>query len=525
MRHVPDAKDCKPIVSKKLKAAGARFWSELRRRRVIKTTVAYVISAWLVVEMSATVFPALLLPEWTVRIVVASAILALPIVIILAWMFDIERNPTSAGPLETSAAELGTVDNARQKTLPPALPSAISSIAVLPFENLSSDASHKIIADGIATELHSTLSLVHRLRVISRTTTFGLANSKTDVRSIAARLGVKFIISGSVRFSGDRMRLTVELDDASEGVQVWAETYDRKLDDVFAVQQELAESVASAFGGARLRDEIAAAAIRKTDNRDAWSLVQKARSFVLEFTPRALGEAVPILRRAIELDPNYAIAHAALAFVLAERVLNGLSDDLEGDRVRALEYADRAFTLAPGDPFVLKMCGAVWSYSGKAGTSLRALRHGADIAPFDFGIWGYMGWSLVQSGEQQELDELHEIMGRMLKTAPRHPGAPYWLYHRSVACTCEGRDAPAADFAQRSVEQNPAFPWGWMQYANALGRSGAMKDATKAVDRVAELSPALTPGHYELMIRVMSQTDEVYESRLAGLKRLNLLAP
>lgn len=509
----------------KLKAAGAKFWSELRRRRVIKTTVAYVIGAWLVVEMSATVFPALLLPEWTVRIVVATAILALPIIIILAWMFDIERRPTSTTDSETNKAGSTRNSNSQQKNLPPTLTSAISSIAVLPFEILSPDENHKFIADGIATELHSTLSLAHRLRVISRTSSFGSANGETDVKNIAAKLGAKFIISGSVRFVDDRMRLIVELDNAAEGVQIWSETYDRKLDDVFSVQQELAGAVTSAFGGARLCDEIAAATIRNTENLDAWSLVQKARSFVLEFTPRALRDAVPLLRRAIELDAEYAVAHAALAFVLAEQILNGLGENIETNRDLALESADRAFMLSPGDPFVLKMCGAAWAYFGEAGKSLRALHHAADIAPFDFGTWGYMGWSLVQSGEQQALGELHEIMGRMLQTAPRHPGVPYWLYHRSVACTCEGHDAPAVDFAQKSVEQNPAFPWGWMQYANALGRTGAVDDAKKAVNRVAEISPALTPGHYELMIRAMSATDEVCDSRLAGLNKLNVLRP
>lgn len=511
------------MVSGKLKETCAKFWAELKQRRVIKTTAAYIVGAWLVVEMSATIFPSLMLPEWTVRFVVVTAIAVLPFVIVLAWMFDIERQPIESADVAAANARSGENRGSKKRKLPPTLGSAVSSVAVLPFENLSAAEDQKFIAQGLSTELQSTLSLAHRLRVISRTSSFGIKGGDTEVKDIGSKLGVKFIISGSVQCFADRMHVVVELDNAEEDVQIWSETYDRSVNDVLSVQQEIAESVTSAFGGARLRDEIGAASVRKTASLDAWNLVQKARYFVLEFTPQALHDAVPLLQQAIKLDAGYSVAHAELGFVLAEQVLNGFSENMNMGRKSALESADRAFALSPGDPFVLKMCGAIWGYFGKRNRSLSALRHAAEIAPFDFGIWGYMGWSLVQAGEQKELEELHEIMERMLQTAPRHPGAPYWLYHRSVAYTCDGTDALAVEYAQKSVELNPVFPWGWMQYANALGRTGAVDEARKAVCRSAEISPALTPNHYELMVRGMSASDAVATPRLAGLLEAEVL--
>ena len=508
----------------KFNAFLARLWSELKRRRVIRTAVTYVVVAWIIVEGASVIFPALMLPDWTLRLVVVSTFLGLPLVIVLAWVFDVEVKPVSPGHITESEPGIrNTEGEAPQIQVPPKLSSAIVSVAVLPFKNLSSDEKHRFIGDGIATELHSTLAKVHRLRVASRTTSFSLTGPDTDVTEMARRLNVHFVISGSVECIGDQMRLIVELDNADEGVQIWSKSYDRELNDVFSIQNEIALAVTSEFGGARLCDEITSASIRPTTSLDAWSLVQRARAYTLSFTPQALSNAIPLLRQAIELDSEYAGAHAALGSVLSEQVLNGLSDDCQADRQIALESAERAYSIAPVDPFVLKMCGAVWAYFGRPSKSLSALRRAVDIAPFDFGAWGFMGWPLVETGSQQDLDELHEIMERILKLAPLHPGAPYWLYHRSVAYTCEGRNELAVDFGRQSVAKNPRFPWTWMQVANALGTTNAAKEAIQAVDNCKEISPELTPEFYELLIRGMSAKKKTVKLRTAGLRAVNIL--
>lgn len=501
-----------------------RLWSELKRRRVIRTAVAYVVVAWVIVEGASVIFPTLMLPDWALRLVVVSALLGLPLVVVLGWVFDVEvKHEKPVHMLESEPGSRDTERKDQQSRVPPKLSSAIASVAVLPFKNLSSSKKHRFIADGIATELHSTLAKVHRLRLASRTSSFSLAGSGADVKEIARRLNVHFVISGSVECIEDQMRLIVELDNADDGVQIWSKSYDRELNDVLSIQNEIALAVASEFGGVRLCDEITSALVRPTASLGAWSLVQRARSYTLSFTPQALSNAIPLLRQAIELDPEYASAHAALGSVLSEQVLNGLSDDCQADRQIALESAERAYSIAPSDPFVLKMCGAVWAYFGKSAKSISALRQAVDIAPFDFGAWGFMGWPLVETGSQQDIDELHEIMERILKVAPSHPGAPYWLYHRSVAYTCEGRNELAVDYGRQSVGKNPRFPWAWMQYANALGTTNAATDAIAAIENCKEISSELTPDFYELMIRGMSASKETANLRTAGLQAANIL--
>lgn len=509
----------------KIRAAASNLWSELKRRRVVKTTAAYVVVAWVIVEGADVIFPVMMLPDWTLRLLVVSAIMGLPLVIILAWIFDVERKPERVGNSEVSGNDsMDFRDETLTFPVPPNLSTAIASVAVLRFENLSLDEKYRFLADGIASELHSVLEKVHRLRVASRTSSFSLAGTETDVREIARRLNVHFVITGSVECINDRMRLIVELDNADEGVQIWSERYDRDVNDVLSIQHEIAHSIASEFGGARLRDEITMASSLPTNSLDAWSLVQRARSYTLSFTPRKLAEAVPLLRKAISLDVDYAAAHAALASVLSEQVLNGLSENPQSDRKAALESAERACSIVPNDPFVLKMSSVAWAYFGKSERSLGALGQAVTIAPFDFGAWGFMGWPLVETGSQQNIDELHEIMDRILKAAPSHPGAPYWLYHRSVACCFEGRNDLAVDFARQSVRQNARFPWVWMQYANALGITNAKDAAKKAIDHCTRISPRLTPEYYEQMILGMSANSEIADMRLAGLRRLNALS-
>lgn len=501
-----------------------KLWSELKRRRVVKTAIAYVIVAWIIVEGASTVFPSLLLPDWTVRLVVILAILGLPLVVILAWVFDIEvRQGTSGDDPAHETPAAGAISVTRSSQVLPSLKTAIASIAVLPFKNLSPDESKRFIADGIATELHSTLARVHRLRLASRTSSFSLANKELDVKEIASRLNVHFVICGSVECIGQQMRLIVELDNAEDGVQIWSRSYDRDLEDIFSIQQEIANAVASEFGAARLREEITSAARRPTSSLDAWSLVQRARSYTLSFTAKNLTEAVPLLNRAIELDADYAAAHAALASVMAEMVFNGFSQDVDGDRQTALDSAERASALTPLEPFVLKMCGAAWAYFGNPERSLDALRQAVEIAPFDFGAWGYMGWPLAATGSSGDLAELRRIMDWILEALPRHPGAPYWMYHRSVAHTIAGEYDEAIEFARKAVWRNPRFPWALMQYANALGMKKEEEAALEALDRCRGLSPGLTPEYYQSMVLGMCAGEQAAEPRLAGLRRLEIL--
>ena len=506
-------------MASKIGNALTKFWAELHRRRVIKTTIAYVLGGWVVVEATDTIFPLLLLPEWTVRMVLAIVILAFPIVLLLAWTFDIRRTDrvadTAPGRTDRKSA-----DPQNAASLPPPASLAEASVAVLPFDCLPDEAEHRFVAEGIAVELHATLSKVARLRVIARRSSFALGKEEASISDIAYRLGAQYVVSGSVLCDDDRLRISVVMDNAADNAQVWTKTYDRDRNNLLTVLQEIAEDVAASFSGVRLRREIVDASAATTENLTAWMRVQRARSYLLDFTKDTLDEAVGLLEEAVKLDPDYSEARAALGSVLSERIMNGYSESIEADEQRALDEARIAHEKASNNPFVEKLCGLVWAYDGMTNQSIRALRRAVTMAPFDFGAWGYLGWALVETGEAKDLEELHSIMSRMLKASPQHPGAPFWTFHRSVAMSCSGDLGKAVQLARESVDRNPRFPMGWMQYANALSLDGEADKAREALAQASTVSPGMTPDHYEKMIRRMSGSEEFTERRVSGVLSL-----
>lgn len=504
----------------RLRASATKFWQELQRRRVIKTTIAYTIGAWIAVEVSSTVFPLMYFPDWTVRFVVLLAFIGMPVVVILAWVYDIERKPGKSG--DSPGNEYRHERTAYvEHEIPPLLSNAEVSVAVLPFDYVSSDKEYEYFALGFSAELHSALSRVHRVRVAARRSALKFSESATDIRLVGQDLNVQFVVSGSVSCRNEKLRVLVQIDDASNGVQVWSGTYDRSISDTLDVQQDIADAVAGAFGGVRLREEIVRAGAMPTGNLNAWSRVQKARAYLLNFTSDSLDTAVRLLQEAIDIDPDYAVAHAALASVFGERLMNGFSTDFDSDKRAALAAARRAHDLSPDDPLVLKMSGVLYAYVGETEHSLQLLRRAVNIAPFDFGAWGYMGWALVETGNKTDLGELQDVMHRLIESAPDHPGSSFWLFHRSVAATCCGDLENAVKYSKAAMEKNPRFPFGWYQCANALGATGHLEQASDALRRCRELSPQFDVSYYVKIIDDMYKNKDAAQCRLAGIRAIS----
>jgi TolB-like protein/tetratricopeptide (TPR) repeat protein len=406
---------------------------------------------------------------------------------------------------------------------PPRPASAIASVAVLPFDTHSPDPALVHIGDAFAAELQNTLTRVDRLRVAARRSSFALKQANADIREIGERLNVDYVISGSIQSNGPNLRVFAELNETIGGTQVWAQSYDRSSADLLAVEKDVAGAIVASFTTQTLRAEIHTARQKSTSNLDAWGLVQKARSLALDYTAAGLAEAIRPLERAIELDPDYAAAHATLGSLLIEWLVNGLSTNAEHDEKVARDSAERALALAPQDPFILKMVSLVYTYAGDQPKAIACLRKAVVYAPFDFGAWGYMGWPLAATGDPKDLRDLQEILDRLLTTEPQHPGVPFWLYHKSVADSCEGNYEAALQSAQSAVELRPSLALAWMHYANVLGQQGAKDGARQAVERCSKVNPALTPKHYEALIKKIAGNDEVLKHRLGGLKSAGVL--
>ena len=495
-----------------------QLFFQLRRRKVIRVVVAYAVLAWVLIEASSVILPALLVPEWVLRLIVIIALLGIVPTIVLAWIFDL----TPHGIERTDMIENTAAQTPAATSGPPEAQDAFASIAVLPFKDLSTSTEFGALGDGIAAEIHSRLCKLHRVRVAARRSSLQFRDSDASLQEISDALKVRYVLSGNLLGSGDHLRIIAELDDAKENTQLWSRTYERDTNDVLQLMSDLAEGVVGAFGGERLRSEINRAIRQPTESLDAWGMVQKARAYILNYSRDSMIDAEKLLRRAIELDPRYAAAHAALGSVLAERVLNGFTDDMNTDSAEAIAASRRALAQASEDPFVLKMSGMVSSICGDPESAIESLRSSVEIAPYDFGAWGYLGWPLTATNNMEHLAETHRIMDQNMRTAPEHPGLGYWLYHKSAAFTCEGDLAAAREFSEKAISRHQALSWVWLSFANVLGRLGEDSEAQRAIGKAAQLNERMTPAHFVDRIRVMTASDEVVESRTAGLQQIGM---
>ena len=486
---------------------------------MLRVVAGYVVACWGIIQVSAMLADEYELSGHLIRWLFFVAVVGLPIVMALAWKYDL----TPEGMRLTDAPA------GRPSEEPAAAPSSpvgegpVAAVAVLPFDNLTPDTPRAYLANAIPMELQSQLSRIHDLRVVSRQSAVARAESRSDLPTIAKNLAVQYVISGSVADLGERLQINVQLDDALDDQLLWSERYDVAAQDVERLQQRISEAVVATFGGERMRAEIGRANRAAAADTTAWQLVQQARSYLLDYTPSSVAAAIPLLRRAIELDPQYAVAYATLGVVTAEKTLNAVSADPDADRRAALDAIARAEGLAPRDPVVLRAAGCVHAYAGAYARSLELLRRAVKLGPHDLGTWGYLGWPLVATGRPEDRRELHEIVDRLLATSAQHPGRAYWVFHKSVAFSCDGDHERALALAQEYTIEQPRWSLGWLHYVNVLGHLDRAADARAALQQSLTTNPLMTPDYYVRLMAVLSDQPSVIDSRTAGLKRVGLL--
>ncbi len=327
------------------------FFDELKRRNVIKVAAAYLIVSWLLLQVSDTLVPALHLPEWFHSGVAFVLIIGFPIAMIFAWAFEMtpeglkkekevdraqsitqatsqQLNNVIIGLLVLAlgyfaidkfvldpgrdAVELEAALQTAQQAAPVAATAAVTdtSIAVLPFVNMSSDEEQEYFSDGLSEELLNLLAKVPELRVAARTSSFSFKGQNIEIPEIAERLGVTNVLEGSVRKSGNQVRITAQLIKADDGFHLWSETFDRELDNIFQIQDEIAAAVVESLKVTLLGD---APKSRITDSA-AYQLYLEGSYFGNRRTIESMKKAIQLLKQAVEIDPDYAPAWAELAF-------------------------------------------------------------------------------------------------------------------------------------------------------------------------------------------------------------------
>ena len=352
------------------------FLNELKRRDVFRVGVAYLAVSWLILQVTDTIVPILELPEWVLRFILLLLLIGFPVALMLAWVYEITPQGVRKTDVEaaTRAAAPGqrlnkliigsllavvviliveriSVDeNADESTVAETSstdttalsPTAIESprIAVLPFSNVSADPDQEFFSDGMTDELITLLTKVPGLSVAARTSTFSFKGEMADIPTIAAALGATHVLEGSVRTAGNQLRISLNLINASDGYNLWSETYDRKLDDVFAVQSDIAASVTDALQITLLGDPLY---LRQT-SPEAYSLYLKARYFDNLKGAENWEKAISHYQQALAIDPDYAPAWAGLSIVYRYQANVGLRE-LDAGMTLAREAAQKALAL------------------------------------------------------------------------------------------------------------------------------------------------------------------------------------
>jgi TolB-like protein/Flp pilus assembly protein TadD len=343
----------------------SNFFEELQRRKVYRVAAAYIIAAGFIIQIGSAVFPAWELPNWTLRLVVVLLLIGFPIALILSWAYDvtaqgIRATPTvsvpgthrrrnlilliATGVIVSGAAGFFLLPRASARKID-------KSIAVLPFQNMSDEKENAYFADGMQDDILTNLSKIGDLKVISRMSVMSYrGEGMRNAREIGKALGVATLLEGSVRRIGNRVRVNVQLIDASNDEHIWAEDYDRDLTDVFAIQTDLAQKIASALQAKLSPNEKARLDYRPTQNPDAYLLFVQAHDWAnrAEMFHDTSLKAEPLFEQAIKLDPNFAAAFAGLSMV--ESWVYHNSDPVPSRREKARVNADEALRLQPDLP-------------------------------------------------------------------------------------------------------------------------------------------------------------------------------
>jgi TolB-like protein/Tfp pilus assembly protein PilF len=408
------------------------FFAELKRRNVYKVAVAYAVVGWLLIQVATQVFPFLDIPNWAIRLVILLTAFGFPVALIIAWAFELTPEGikrTEAADAEgqrsrggvwivvavvAAALSLGlfflgrhTAGRATSGVSEPAAASnAQKSIAVLPLVNTSGDPSNEYFSDGLSEELIAVLAKIPELKVIGRSSSFFFKGKSSDSAAIGQKLGVANLIEGSVRKQGDRVRIIAELISAADGRSLWSETYDRELKDVFAVQAEIAKSVAEQMKVRLLGEKTRSDAAPSNQNPAAHNAVLQSDFYFQQQTAESIRKAISFAQEAVRLDPSYALAYAKLSQAWRQYGASFATDNAEKAYEEARVAAEKAVSLAPDLVEVRKAIGWI---SMTPALDFRAaekeFRRALELSPNDAGAKNALSYSLMAQGRLAEAEQ------------------------------------------------------------------------------------------------------------------------
>ena len=403
-------------------------------------------------------------------------------------------------------ARPGPVPAARAEAL---APPGGASIAVLPFENMSGDRGQDYFSDGITEDIITEISRIPGLLVISRTSTFTYKGKPTRPRDVCRDLGVRYILEGSIRRSGDRVRITAQLIDGQTDAHLWAERYDRDLVDIFAVQDDVTARIVQALE-IKLSDQPSSVR-RETEIPEAYDCVLRGRERFRLYSRDSHLEARKLFERAIELDPDYAAAYAGLSLTALHEWFAGSPEALD----RAYDLAIRAHSLEPSLPAVYEALGNVALFRRNHEEALAAARQWVRVEPGNADAYANLAGAKHFSGEHEDVIPLVE---KAIRLNPFYPF--YYVLYRGQALLAMERYEEALEAIERSVSRNPEALPPHLYRSACLAHLGRDADARAAMAEVRRMVPEISADWVKTFFTYKDAAD--LDRLLAGLRRAGL---
>jgi serine/threonine-protein kinase len=478
------------------------FFNELKRRHVFQVTIAYALVAWVILQIADVLLNNLEAPGWVFKAILAVLIIGLPVTVVLSWVFDwtpsgLHRTADVAGARDTAV----TADKA--------------SVAVLPFVNMSGDEENEYFSDGLTEELLNVLAKAGALKVAARTSSFHFKGQTGNIADIARQLGVAAVLEGSVRQAGSRVRVTAQLINASDGYHLWSETFDRELDDIFAVQDEIAAAVTDALQVTLLQGDTDAQLVGGTSNTDAFQAYLLGVHYRNKGADKdTLYEAIAAFDKAIRLDPDYAKAHVDLAFAWSMLAVNSFISYEEGisnmqigvDKALelaprlaeahlalgylrfhhqqnmhgALEAINTAREINPGNVEVQIQYSCIHCYQGYFDEGIAAARRAVELDPVSLLANHFLGHILYFS---RHFKEAIPALRHTLAMEPNYPKPHYFI---SMSLFWLGE----VEAAWEEIQQEPLD---WMRWAASSVILHRLGRADEAQENLANLSDEENP--------------------------------
>ena len=392
------------------------------------------------------------------------------------------------------------------------------SVAVLPFSNLSGDASEDYFADGITEDITTVLAKNRWLTVVARNSAFSFRNSSDGIKVIGQKLEVDYIVTGSVRKAGSRVRISVQVVDAETEFSVWVERFDRDMVDIFELQDEIAETVSARIEAELGLNEQRKAERRPRKNRGSWDLYQLGVAEFYKFTPDANAKCQELLRQALDIDPDFAGAHSRLAYAI---ILGMVYFDAPPDIERmdeALTSARRAIELDDQDANSFFTIGRVYLARREYDLAIDALEHAIELNPSLAVTHCGLGDSLAYEGRLDEAIEHFEVAIRL---SPHDPFRWAFYSYRALAHLFRGEYPDAASWARKSVQIPNAQYWARAHLVAALGHLGDEEQARDAVERLKEVKPEFSLEFARKHLFYLKREDQI-DIYLKGLEKAGI---